>query len=307
MDFRPVTVHNQGEIKAYLYEFQQEICEYNINAMLLWSYVYHPQYAIEDNILYMIQRRGNNTFALRPFCESTRYEESFQQLYTEMMKSGDPFNMGFIDEEYAQFLKSNYDHQLEIDAHRDNYDYIHSAEELRFLKGKKYSKKRNHINKFKDSYVDRYKYRALKSHDLEECCQLLKQWRVHKDQEPYVHIQGEILGIRHLMAHLEELEVKAGGIYIDGQLKAFSIGSYQDQQHKMATIHVEKADAGIRGLYAYINQQFLIHGLDEAVEVNREEDMGVEGMRVAKMAYRPIRFVKKYEVREKAHHGDSVC
>ena len=88
-----------------------------------------------------------------------------------------------------------------------------------------------------------------------------------------------------------------GGVYIDGQMEAFTIGSYNPVEH-MAVIHIEKANPEINGLYQFINQQFLIEEFPEAEWVNREDDMGLEGLRKAKMTYYPADYARKYLVEQ---------
>ena len=88
------------------------------------------------------------------------------------------------------------------------------------------------------------------------------------------------------------------GVYIDGDLQAFSVGSYNSRE-KMAVIHIEKANPEFNGLYQFINQQFLVHEFPDAVLVNREDDMGLEGLRQAKMSYNPIGFARKYKIVQK--------
>ena len=94
------------------------------------------------------------------------------------------------------------------------------------------------------------------------------------------------------------LSVRMGGIYVDDQLEAFSIGSYNSKE-KMAIIHIEKANPEMRGLYQMINQQFLIHEFPDAEIVNREDDMGLDGLRQAKLSYHPAVMVKKYSAVKK--------
>ena len=81
-------------------------------------------------------------------------------------------------------------------------------------------------------------------------------------------------------------------------MQAFTIGSYNPFE-KMAVIHIEKANAQIRGLYQFINQQFLIHAFPTVKLVNREDDLGLEGLRRAKMSYCPVGFARKYSVRQR--------
>ena len=91
--------------------------------------------------------------------------------------------------------------------------------------------------------------------------------------------------------------MKVFGIYVDGALEAFSIG--EKLKPNMALIHIEKANPEIRGLYPYINQKFLVDEFPDVEFVNREEDLGIEGLRKAKLSYHPVRFAEKYTVREK--------
>ena len=101
------------------------------------------------------------------------------------------------------------------------------------------------------------------------------------------------------------LSVRMGGIYVDDRLEAFSIGSYNSKE-KMAIIHIEKANPEMRGLYQMINQQFLIHEFPEAETVNREDDMGLPGLRQAKMSYAPMDFARKYRIKQLDYEAQSA-
>jgi len=111
-------------------------------------------------------------------------------------------------------------------------------------------------------------------------------------------MDDEYVGIKKIFDDFDVLNdrVKVFGIFVDGKLEAFSLGEYLNSN--MALIHVEKANPDIRGLYPFINQQFLVSEFSDVEFVNREEDMGIEGLRKAKLSYHPIRFVEKYSVKE---------
>ena len=87
-------------------------------------------------------------------------------------------------------------------------------------------------------------------------------------------------------------------VYVDGQMEAFTIGSMNEREN-MAVIHIEKANPDIKGLYQFINQQFLVNEFPDAALVNREDDVGMEGLRKAKMSYNPVGFARKYMVRKR--------
>ena len=108
----------------------------------------------------------------------------------------------------------------------------------------------------------------------------------------------EVEGIHEILRNCSMLSVRMGGIYVDDRLEAFSIGSYNSKE-KMAIIHIEKANPEMRGLYQMINQQFLIHEFPEAEIVNREDDMGLDGLRKSKESYNPIYMIEKYTIIQK--------
>ena len=123
-------------------------------------------------------------------------------------------------------------------------------------------------------------------------------WREKKGEDVEQHLDYEVRGIHEILKNCSELYVKMGGIYIDGRMEAFSIGTYNELE-KMAIIHIEKANPDIQGLYQAINQMFLVNEFPEAELVNREDDLGLEGLRHAKMSYYPIDFARKYRIRQR--------
>ena len=169
---------------------------------------------------------------------------------------------------------------------------------MRTLAGKKLHKKKNHLNAFLKEYEGRYEYRRLACENREEVWKFLDKWREEKGEIVEDHLDYEVEGIHAILNHCCQLHVRMSGVYIDGNLQAFTIGSYNPFE-KMAVIHIEKANAQIRGLYQFINQQFLIHEFPEAILINREDDLGQEGLRKAKMSYNPSGFARKYLIRQK--------
>ncbi len=90
--------------------------------------------------------------------------------------------------------------------------------------------------------------------------------------------------------------MKIAGVYIDNKLEAFTIGEKINEN--IALIHIEKANQNIKGLYQYINQQFLLNEFPNVKYVNREEDLGLDGLREAKLSYHPCKFIEKYSIKE---------
>lgn len=123
---------------------------------------------------------------------------------------------------------------------------------------------------------------------------MLSLWNSRREDD--INVLNELKAIHKIFNNYGDLreDIMIGGVYIDSRLEAFAVGSKLNKD--MALIHVEKANSDIRGLYQYINKEFLIKEFPDIKYVNREDDMGLEGLREAKMLYYPSRFIKKYKV-----------
>lgn len=173
----------------------------------------------------------------------------------------------------------------------------YEGESLRTLAGRKNQKKRNHLNSFIKEYGDRVEYRKLNEKDFKDCKNVMSKWLEDKGEDS--EFDSEVRAIKRIFDNYDKLKdkIKIAGIYIDSKLEAFSIGEMLNKD--MAVIHIEKANSDIRGLYPYINKEFLVNEFSDVKFVNREEDLGIEGLRKAKLSYHPIKFAEKYTVIER--------
>ena len=209
---------------------------------------------------------------------------------------GYPLVINLADEYAVKYLNLPEDRYL-VEEQVDSRDYLYNGDAMRSLAGKKLHKKKNRVNAFKREYEGRYEYRRLCCSDSHDVWVFLDRWRQQKGEEVEEHLDYEVKGIHDILKNCSEFSIHMGGVYIDGQMEAFTIGSYNPVEH-MAVIHIEKANPEINGLYQFINQQFLIEEFPEAEWVNREDDMGLEGLRKAKMTYYPADYARKYLVEQ---------
>ena len=176
---------------------------------------------------------------------------------------------------------------------------------MRTLAGRKYHQKRNQVNKFSREYDGRWEYKSLHSLDHDNVTAFLDDWfsrRILEENNALDSLEAELLGLKLISDHSDEMPFKAGCIKIDGKIEAVTIGSF-NKLEKMAIISVEKGNPDIDGIYQVINQQFLIHEFPDAVIVNREDDVGLPGLRQAKESYNPIGYARKYMVLQKNFAG----
>ena len=195
----------------------------------------------------------------------------------------------------------------EVTENPEIYDYLYAGDDLRTLAGRKYAKKRNRISKFERDYAGRWEYRTLGYEQRSEIIEFLKSWNAAKTEETVVGYEdvgldsAETLAIdvsgaeRALNCRALMEKMRAGGIYVDGELCAFSMGGYNPRE-KMAVIDTEKAREGMEGLYQLINREFLLHEFPEAELINREDDVGLPGLRKSKLSYYPLAFARRFSL-----------
>ena len=300
MIFKDINMESREMLNPYFDLVDYEACEYCFNTLYMWQHLYKTGYYIGDGFAVIVAEYEGNTFSILPLAEKEDMPRVIQFVVDYFEKEQKKIYFRGITQEVVDFLKENYPGKFNYIEERDLFDYVYDGESMRELKGRKNVKKRNHINYFIKEYEGRYEYRLLDEKDFDACLELVQEWTSNKEENDAVdeEMEEELIGIKKLFENYSILKdkLKIAGIFIDGKLEAFTMGEYINPN--MALIHIEKANPVIRGLYPFINQQFLVNEFSDVEFVNREEDLGIEGLRKAKLSYHPVRFVEKYTVRE---------
>ena len=300
MIFKDIDMDAREELNPYFDLVDYEACEYCFNTLFMWQHLYKTGYYIGDGFAVIVAEYEGDTFSILPLAKKEDMLGVIKFIVEYFEKENKNIYFRGITKEVVEVLKVDYPGKFEYIEERDLFDYIYDGESMRTLAGRKNVKKRNHINYFLKEYADRFEYRQLDENDFDDCLEVMNEWTSNKEENNAVDedMAEELIGIKKLFANYSVLKdrLKIGGIFIDNKLQAFTMGEYLNPD--MALIHIEKANPNIRGLYPYINQQFLVHEFSDVDFVNREEDLGIEGLRKAKLSYHPVRFVEKYTVRE---------
>ena len=235
-------------------------------------------------------------FAIQPYCKEEYLREALEFLEACFAHVNQKIKFKAVTVEILEKINELYPGKYESSTNRDDSDYIYEAEKLRTLAGRKMHSKKNHFNSFVKDYGDRYIYKRLtKKSEFDECIKLVEKWAFSKEKDQ--NLIGESLAIKKIFRNFNKFsKIKVGGIYIDNHLEAFTYGDYLNPN--MAVIHIEKANPDIRGLYTAINKLFLENEFPDVDFVNREDDLGIEGLRKAKLSYKPIKLVDKYSLME---------
>ena len=302
LQFKPIEANDIEKISKFYALRPNKTCDSVYLDSFIWREYYHVSYAIsDDRALQFLMEKDGEPFTAMPMCKEEDLPHYFQEMvdyFNQVLKK--PLRIFLADEAAIKYLNLDPD-QFEIKEEEDLKDYLYDANALKTLSGKKLHKKKNHLNSFLKEYEGRYEYRTLCCSDRDSVVEFLNEWWENKVEaaEFVRQLDYEVMGIHSILKNCSVLNVRMAGVFIDGTLKAFTIGTYNPIE-KMAVIHIEKADPTVKGLYQFINQQFLIHAYpEELVLVNREDDVGMEGLRRAKMSYYPVDFARKYGVVQK--------
>lgn len=299
-ELHTINIEDYEKLKKYFALRPARTCESIANSSYIWRDYYNAKYYINEYGVVFLYDFGDGVFSSSPLCKKEDIKncvEDMRRYFNEVL--GKKLVLSVADEDTVEAIAEEKGRYV-IEEDRRYFDYVYDAEKLRTLSGKKYHKKKNHLNAFLKEYDGRYETRVLNCRDRDMVYEFLDRWHDVRDiEDEYNRDEYEVAGIKKFLNEFgcikEDMNMEMLGVFIDGRLEAFTLGTYlKDLQ--MVFVHVEKANPDIRGLYVFVNQQFQSICFPEAKLVNREDDMGLEGLRHAKMSYNPIYMEKKYTV-----------
>lgn len=293
--FKKVTLEDKEIINRYLSQQKARSCEITFANIYLWSRFYQVTYAIVEDML-IFRGGGDPVFFDFPLGKSEGVKPAVDALMQYCEERGQEFVLGLVTPEKFEMLEELYPGMFEITYDRDAADYVYETEKLANLSGKKYHGKKNHINKFKKLYPE-WSYERIDDTNVEECFQMALSWRRLNGCEEDEEKTAEMCVTLNSLRLMKELDLRGGLLRVGGEVVAFSIG--EPVCDDTMVVHIEKAFAAVEGAYPMINQQFILHEAMDYKYVNREEDLGEEGLRKAKLSYHPVFLVEKGMVKIK--------
>ena len=292
-------IQNKTILDYYLKYNYYPGCELSAANNILWGKYYQSYFFIvEDMLVFCRSKDGtadNITAVSFPIGEKN-HQQAFDILVNYFNEHERDFNMFLVQPEAFEKIEEWYPGKFEIKYNRDDADYLYERKTLVSLAGKKLHGKRNHINRFLEMHPD-YDYELIDSGNYRECIEFAVEWENNNNEEkdPGKTYERDI--IEYALNNMTELGLKGALIKIDGKVVAFTIG--EPLTKDTFVIHFEKAKSEVQGAYPMINKEFAKRELDRYKYINREEDMGIPGLRHAKTSYQPIKLVEKGIVTEK--------
>ena len=291
LDFHPVTIMDKEWIEDRLSYRKQKSCEYSFGN--IFSYKEKLQIYVSDfeGCLVVKCVSGNRVSYMYPTGNGD-IKKALDEIISEAEISGKKCYMYGLSEEDAESYSKLFPSKDKPYPNRDTFDYVYNSEDLINLTGKKYQPKRNHISFFKKNYY--WTYEKICGNNISECLSMSRKWLQNYESDDKTDLESEYRIIRCVFDNYFALGYKGGLIRKDGEVVAFTMGEELDKD--TFCVHFEKAFGDIRGLYPLINQQFVQNELSDYKYINREDDVGLENLRKAKLSYYPAFLTEKYEV-----------
>lgn len=292
LNFKPLDLEDKDLFDKYLKPYPFLTCEYSFTNLFIWRKGLDIQYAVINDAIIIKKKDFHNHYH---FMQPIGYKkENLKEIVDTLIELKGEYNLDFlfkdVETPFLEDLNSIYGDKFQIEEDRDNFDYIYESSKLISLSGKKLHSKKNHFNNFikNNSY-----YTVPITQDIIcDCMKAAREWCEKNEADNY--LLHELESIQELLKNRTKLDFIGMAVYVDNKLSAFTIG--EKMNDNLAIIHIEKADAEINGLYAFINQSFVEQYFSDVPYINREQDLGIEGLRRAKTTYQPIKLEPKYSI-----------
>ena len=299
IEFKPVRLEDKQIIERHTMPSGILNCDLAFANMYCWQAMYHSAWAVIDGFLVIRFHIGGSEKIgyMQPVGEGD-FAGIIPALREDAHAHGQRLRLIGLTDEGREMIRNMHAGLFAFESDRALEDYVYNAEDLRNLTGRRYQPKRNHINRFVENNPT-WTYEEITPATLPECLEMDKEWyrrSLQREGDAEERDLGdEGIALRTAMEHYEELGLEGGLIRVYGEVVAFTIGDRLSAD--TYDVHFEKAYGELQGAYAMINREFARWVRARHPEIrylNREDDMGVEGLRKAKQSYYPDLMVEKH-------------
>ena len=281
--------------------YNAQYCEsskYTFTNLFMWRNLYNILWAVENDVLFVFASNDKTFSAWQPFGAPDKMQDAIAKILnlSKELKGDKNFQFSFLEKNFVEELKKFPAANFEIDFNAAYSDYVYNAEDLINLSGRKFHGKKNHLNQFYKDYP-LAEYSPITPEIIPQCLELLDLWYETQINDPeFVPLRENLAceknAIHEVFNDFNYFGIKGGAILFGNKVAAFTFGEKLNSD--TAVIHVEKAAPEIRGAFTAINQNFAANEWANVNFINREEDMGIEGLRRAKESYRPVKMIEKF-------------
>ncbi|MDO5156185.1 MAG: phosphatidylglycerol lysyltransferase domain-containing protein [Eubacteriales bacterium] len=304
MIFNVPTIQDISWIRQALKGNSKRGCELSAANTVLWAKRYQTEVSLWNGELIYRSKRKDGSYSFCGNFKNTKDVKLLMGCFMDMARqNGQAVRLHCVTPEEWEKIDHAFPGQFEYILERDDYDYIYLVDKLASLSGKKLHGKRNHIHRFEENHPT-WKYETITEDNEKECAQMAMNWCMNHCQDGLSEEVFEKIDeskiVVYAIKHRKELGLIGGALRVDEKIVAITLG--EPLTKDTFVVHFEKAYSDIQGAYPMMNREFVRHELVNYQYVNREEDLGLEGLRKAKLSYYPEVLFEKGIVLEKSRN-----
>jgi hypothetical protein len=285
INFKQITLSDKKAIDACFEGNTYRACDFCFANLYSWNAKFKTVFAIIHRTIFLrFQESDGQLYYMMPIGKMP-VRDAFELIVQDARENRTPFQMKGISDRMWEVIQREIPGEFRRLPDRNNDEYIYFSEKLIKLSGKKLQSKRNHINRFKADNPDWVYFPLTSKAGLDECMAMLDEWEDVNAMKIDFSQRYDYIATKIMLENFEYLQLRGGAISVNGKIVAFTIG--EPLTADSFVVHVEKAFGEMNGAYTMINQQFIEHEASEFTYINREEDVGIDNLRKAKMSYYP--------------------
>ena len=291
IDFQKFDLSKKAEYRRLLMSGGERGCEYSLVNLILWG---RQKAAFLDGFLVLFSQFERNSVYPFPVGKGD-LKAVLDAIICDARERGIVCRLTGLSAENTMLLEELYPGKFRFYPDRDGCDYVYAIDDLADLKGRKFQKKRNHLNRFREEHPN-CEITPIAPETLPAVREMVEQWYAGRNDDRDYHLEQHAL--RRAFSHMAELDIEGIMLTESGRVLAFAMGSPLSET--TFDIHFEKAVEDVDGAYPAINQAFAAHLREKYPQLqylNREDDMGIPGLRKAKLSYNPHHLVVKFWAR----------
>ena len=289
IEFKSVTLADRRFLTSANLPYQPQDNNLSFANLCAWQFLTCSSFAvIENQLVFRFCFSDAGTVYTFPSGEKAG-KKAIRILAGQAEAEGLPLYLYGIMPQMREELEGIFPQVFEYRQERAHFDYLYLRTDLANLRGKNYQPKRNHVNKFRKTYD--YRYTPMTVEMVTDCLKMFRKWCAIRRCEEETSLSNERRALEYEMQHFNELRLRGGVLWVEGEVAAFTFGA--PINHNTFCVHAEKALPQYEGAYNMINWEFSNHLPADYIFLNREEDLGVPGLRKAKLSYYPCRLIEK--------------
>ncbi len=292
----PTTPH--AELAHYYHNYNSDVHDLNLTNLLIWAQRHDLHYFVVNHyIIYVYYPRDSeHVYFSEPVGDTSQSDqllETLKQIVQWCTSESIPMRFRRISNRCRDLLLTLRP-DAAVEPIPDAYDYCYLTSDLANLSGNRYHKKKNHLNQFQKKHEGRYQIHAINSENAKDALQVATNWCKENGCRGDYDLCYEYRGIAYLLnrwPHFSSFKIEGVVVYVDDQPVAFSLA--EPWTNDTLLVHIEKGDTNYPGIYAAVNNAMAKQAMDRFKYLNREQDMGIEGIRKAKLSYLPSHLIEK--------------